>query len=122
MSWKLRKYPKVVQRKTKDTDRKVIKVREHPIRETTWKHDRLKVPKLGEVKIYMHRPLQGDPKEVSLLKKRVAGMLISLVNSPIRRKLNRLMRLLLMWGRRTISQLPMVKKRTIPAGIVKQKV
>ena len=69
MSWKLRKYPKVVQRKTKDTDRKVIKVREHPIRETTWKHDRLKVPKLGEVKIYMHRPLQGDPKEVSLVKK-----------------------------------------------------
>ena len=69
MSWKLRKYPKVVQRKTKDTDRQVIKVREHPIRETTWKHDRLKVPKLGEVKIYMHRPLQGDPKEVSLVKK-----------------------------------------------------
>ena len=69
MSWKLRKYPKVVQRKTKDTDRKVIKVRQTPIRETAWKHDRLKVPGLGEVKIYMHRPLQGDPKEVSLVKK-----------------------------------------------------
>ncbi len=69
MTWKLRKYPKVVQRKTKDTDRKVIKVRQTPIRETAWKHDRLKVPGLGEVKIYMHRPLQGDPKEVTLLKK-----------------------------------------------------
>ena len=69
MTWKLRKYPKVVQRKTKDTDRKVIKVRQMPIRETAWKHDRLKVPGLGEVKIYMHRPLQGDPKEVTLVKK-----------------------------------------------------
>ena len=69
MTWKLRKYPKVVQRKTKDTDRKVIKVRQTPIRETAWKHDRLKVPGLGEVKIYMHRPLQGDPKEVTLVKK-----------------------------------------------------
>ena len=69
MTWKLRKYPKVVQRKTKDTDRKVIKVRQTPIRETAWKHDRLKVPGLGEVKIYMHRPLEGDPKEVTLLKK-----------------------------------------------------
>jgi putative transposase len=44
-------------------------VRENPIRETAWKHDRLKVPKLGEVKIYMHRPIQGDPKEVTLVKK-----------------------------------------------------
>ena len=69
MAWKLRKYPKVVQRKTKDIDRKVIKVRQTPIRETAWKHDRLKVPGLGEVKIYMHRPLQGDPKEVTLVKK-----------------------------------------------------
>ncbi len=69
MSWKLRKYPKVVQRKTKDTAKKVIKVRQTPIRETAWKHDRLKVPGLGEVKIYMHRPLQGDPKEVTLVKK-----------------------------------------------------
>ena len=69
MTWKLRKYPKVVQRKTKDTDKKVIKVRQTPIRETVWKHNRLKVPGLGEVKIYMHRPLQGDPKEVTLIKK-----------------------------------------------------
>ena len=49
--------------------RKSKGVRENPIRETAWKHDRLKVPKLGEVKIYMHRPLQGDPKEVTLVKK-----------------------------------------------------
>ena len=44
-------------------------VRENPIRETIWKHNRLKVPKLGEAKIYMHRRLQGDPKEVTLVKK-----------------------------------------------------
>ena len=69
MTWKLRKYTKVVRRKTKDTDKQTIRVRENPIRETAWKHDRLKVPKLGEVKIYMHRPLQGDPKEVTLVKK-----------------------------------------------------
>ena len=59
MSWKLRKH------KLKTGER----VRQNPIRETAWKHDRLKVPKLGEVKIYMHRPLQGDPKEVRLVKK-----------------------------------------------------
>ena len=59
MSWKLRKH------KLKTGDR----VRQNPIRETAWKHDRLKVPKLGEVKIYMHRPLQGDPTGVTLVKK-----------------------------------------------------
>ncbi|MDE0399124.1 MAG: transposase [Candidatus Poribacteria bacterium] len=59
MSWKLRKH------KLKTGER----VRQNPIRETAWKHDRLKVPKLGEVKIYMPRPLQGDPKEVRLVKK-----------------------------------------------------
>ena len=69
LTWSLRKYTKVVRRKTKDTEKQTIRVRENPIRETAWKHDRLKVPKLGEVKIYMHRPLQGDPKEVTLVKK-----------------------------------------------------
>ena len=69
LTWSLRKYTKVIRRKTKTTDKQTIRVREHPIRETAWKHDRLKVPKLGEVKIYMHRPLQGDPKEVTLVKK-----------------------------------------------------
>ena len=69
LTWSLRKYTKVVRKKTKDTDKQTIRVRENPIRETAWKHDRLKVPKLGEVKIYMHRPLQGDPKEVTLVKK-----------------------------------------------------
>ena len=54
LSWKLRKSKGV---------------RQNPIRETAWKHDRLKVPKLGEVKIYVHRRLQGDPKEVTLVKK-----------------------------------------------------
>ena len=69
MTWKLRNYTKVVRRKTKDTEKQTIRVRENPIRETAWKHDRLKVPKLGEVKIYMHRPLQGDPTQVTLVKK-----------------------------------------------------
>ena len=59
MTWKLRKH------KLKTGER----VRQNPIRETAWKHDRLKVPKLGEVRIYMHRPLEGDPKEVTLVKK-----------------------------------------------------
>ena len=59
VSWKLRK------QKLKTGER----VRQNPILETVWKHNRLKVPKLGEVKIYMHRALQGDPKEISLVKK-----------------------------------------------------
>ena len=69
LTWSLRKYTKVVPRKTKDAEKQTIRVRENPIRETAWKHDRLKVPKLGELKIYMHRPIQGDPKEVVLVKK-----------------------------------------------------
>ena len=69
LTWSLRKHPKVVRPKTRDADKQTIRVRENPIIETSWKHDRLKVPKLGEVKIYMHRPLQGDPKEVTLVKK-----------------------------------------------------
>ena len=64
MSWKLRKH-KIRDKLTGEYKR----VRENPIRETAWKHDRLKVPKLGEVKIYMHRRLQGDPKSVTLVKK-----------------------------------------------------
>ena len=64
MTWKLRKYSV----KNKSTG-EYESVRQNPIRETAWKHDRLKVPGLGEVKIYMHRPLRGDPKEVSLVKK-----------------------------------------------------
>ena len=59
MSWKLRKH----------TLKSGERVRQNPVRETAWKHDRLKVPKLGEVKIYMHRRLQGDPKSVTLVKK-----------------------------------------------------
>ena len=63
MTWKLRMY-KVKNKSTGEYERK----RNNPIRETSWKHDRLKVPKLGEVKIYMHRPLQGDPTQVTLVK------------------------------------------------------
>ncbi len=69
LTWSLRKYTKVVQRKTKNTERQTIRVRENPIVETNFRYNRLKVPKLGEVKIRMHRPLQGDPKEVTLVKK-----------------------------------------------------
>ncbi len=42
--------------------------RQQPIYETGTRLDRLKVPKLGEVKIRMHRPLSGDPKAVTLKK------------------------------------------------------
>ena len=69
LTWSLRKYTKVVQRKTKNTERQTIRVRENPIVETNFRCNRLKVPKLGEVKIRMHRPLQGDPKEVTIVKK-----------------------------------------------------
>ena len=69
LTWSLRKYTKVVRKKTKDTDKQTLRVRESPITETNYHHNRLKVPKLGEVKIYMHRPLQGDPKEVTIVKK-----------------------------------------------------
>ena len=43
-------------------------VRQNPIRETGSRQNRLKVPKLGEVKIRQHRRLIGDPKEVTLKK------------------------------------------------------
>ena len=69
LTWSLRKYTKVVRKKTKDTEKQTIRVRENPIIETNFRHNRLKVPKLGEVKIRMHRPLQGDPKEVTIVKK-----------------------------------------------------
>ena len=69
LTWSLRKYTKVVRKKTKDTDKQTIRIRENPIIETPFRHHRLKVPKLGEVKIRMHRPLQGDPKEITLVKK-----------------------------------------------------
>ena len=59
LTWCLRKH------KLKTGER----VRQNPIIETDFRHHRLKVPKLGEVKIYMHRPLQGDPKEVTIVKK-----------------------------------------------------
>ena len=59
LTWCLRKH------KLKTGER----VRQNPIIETDFRHNRLKVPKLGEVKIYMHRPLQGDPKEVTIIKK-----------------------------------------------------
>ena len=53
-------------------------VRQKPIRETGSRQNRLKVPKLGEVKIRMHRPLLGDPKEVTL-KKTARGWYASIV-------------------------------------------
>ena len=41
----------------------------HPIRETDSRYARLKVPVLGDMKVRMHRPLQGDPKECTIVKK-----------------------------------------------------
>ena len=58
LSWSLRNH------KLKTGER----VRQNPIRETGKRHNMLKVPKLGEVKIRQHRPLIGDPKEVTLKK------------------------------------------------------
>ena len=58
VTWCLRKH------KLKSGER----VRQNPIRETGKRHNMLKVPKLGEVKIRMHRPFSGDPKEVTLKK------------------------------------------------------
>ena len=43
--------------------------RQQPIRETDTRYARLKVPKLGEVKIRLSRPLAGDPKECTIIKK-----------------------------------------------------
>ena len=59
LTWCLRKH------KLKTGER----VRQNPIKETNFRHNRLKVPKLGEVKIRMHRRLEGDPKEVTIVKK-----------------------------------------------------
>ena len=58
LSWSLRKH------KLKTGER----VRQNPIRETGTRYNRLKVPKLGEVRIRQHRPFFGDPKEVTLKK------------------------------------------------------
>ena len=59
MTWCLRKH----------TLKTGERVRQNPIIETEFRHNRLKVPKLGDIKIRMHRPLQGDPKEVTVVKK-----------------------------------------------------
>ena len=58
VTWCLRKH------KLKTGER----VRQNPIRSKGNRLDRLKVPKLGEVKIRLHRPFSGDPKEVTLKK------------------------------------------------------
>ena len=68
LTWELRKY----KRKTGE------RVRQNPIRETGSRYNRLKVPKLGEVKIRQHRPLRGDPKEVTL-KKTACGWYVFIV-------------------------------------------
>ena len=68
VSWSLRKH------KLKSGER----VRQTPIRETGTRHNRLRVPKLGEVKIRQHRPFIGDPKEVTL-KKTARGWYVFIV-------------------------------------------
>ena len=44
-------------------------VRQQPLRETQTRYARLKVPKLGEVKVRLSRPLGGDPKACTVVKK-----------------------------------------------------
>ena len=78
LTWELRKYTKVIRKKTKDADKQTIRVRQTPIRETGKRYNRLKVPKLGEVKIRQHRQLIGDPKEVTL-KKTARGWYVFIV-------------------------------------------
>ena len=68
LTWNLRKH------KLKSGER----VRQNPIRETGTRHNRLKVPKLGEVKIRQHRRFIGDPKEVTL-KKTARGWYVFIV-------------------------------------------
>ena len=63
VTWCLRK----TTRKNKETG-EFERVRQSPIRQTGTRLDRLKVPKLGEVKIRRHRPFSGDPKAVTLKK------------------------------------------------------
>ena len=48
--------------------RKSKGIRQQLIQETGKRHNMLKVPKFGEVKIRQHRPFCGDPKEVTLKK------------------------------------------------------
>ena len=43
--------------------------RQQPIYETGSRHARLNVPKLGKVKVRLSRPLAGDPKECTIVKK-----------------------------------------------------
>ena len=43
--------------------------RQQPIRETDTRYARLKVPRLGKVKMRLSRPLLGDPKECTIVKK-----------------------------------------------------
>ncbi len=63
LTWSLRKH------KVKDKATGTFKrVRQTPIRETGTRYNRLKVPKLGEIKIRQHRRIVGDPKEVTLKK------------------------------------------------------
>ena len=79
------------------------------------------MPKLGDVKIYMHRPLRGDPKEVTIVKKAsgwYAHISCDIGETP---KVEP-MQVLLMSARAIISQLLKVKRLIILAGIVKQKV
>ena len=68
LSWSLRKH----------TLKTGERVRQNPIRETCQRHNLLKVPKLGEVKIRQHRPILGDPKEVTL-KKTARGWYVFIV-------------------------------------------
>ena len=51
--------------------------RQQPIRETETRYARLKVPKLGDVKVRLSRPLAGDPKEVTVASTPYTGLMQS---------------------------------------------
>ena len=116
MTWKLRQHS-VKNKSTGEYER----VRENPIRETSWKHDRLRVPKLGEVKIYMHRLLEGDPKEITLVKKASGWYAHISCELPDTPKVEPTDAIAVDMEQRITSQLPKVKKKITLAGIVKSK-
>ena len=117
LAWSLRKY-KVRDKPKGEYKRK----RENPIIETDFRHNRLKVPKLGEVKIYMHRPLIGDPKEVTLVKKAsgwYAHISCEIEDTP---KVETNRRNCRRYGNNPLSDdFWTVKRLTTPAGIAKQR-
>ena len=84
------------------------RVRQNPIRETGKRHNMLKVPKLGEVRIRQHRPLSGDPKEVTVKRRHAVGIALSFAKCLIRFHVSRSPLVVWTLAQRTFSPTPMV--------------